>query len=134
VTQSRWTYFQIEELKCRGQDCCGGKADMDPDFMAKIVMLRRLLGFPFIVTSAYRCPEHNQRVSTTGPNGPHTTGRAIDLHVSHEQAFKLISMAPQYGITGIGVKQHGPIKGRFIHLDDLLPPKHAPRPHCWSYP
>lgn len=132
MTQSRWTYFTLEELQCR---CGCGRADMDTDFMAKIVNIRRLLGFPFIVTSAFRCPEHNQRVSTTGPNGPHTTGHAIDLHVSHERAVDLLQMVYVHGgFTGVGVKQHGPIKGRFIHLDDLLPPKHAPRPHVWSYP
>lgn len=36
------------------------------------------------------------------------------------------------GFTGIGIKQHG--DNRFIHLDDLREPDHAPRPTIWTYP
>jgi uncharacterized protein YcbK (DUF882 family) len=104
---------------------------MDDEFMPKIVAMRRELGFPFIVTSGYRCPIHNQNVSNTGPNGPHTTGHAIDIHGSHEKALSIVRAAFDHGITGIGIKQHGPVTGRFIHLDDL---KSSPRPHIWSYP
>lgn len=129
MTPSRWTYFSVEELRCR---CGCGRADMDADFMPKIVMLRRLLGFPFIVSSAFRCPEYNQEVSSSGPAGPHTTGRAIDIVVGGANAMRLVVLAPAHGITGIGIKQHGPWNKRFIHLDDLQAPAY-PRPTIWSY-
>lgn len=123
---SGWRYFTRAELQCR---CCG-EVRMHPEFMRKLVELRDRAGFPFPVTSAYRCPRHNSRVSSTGATGPHTTGRAIDIAVSRERALWIVSTAVEYGFTGIGVHQRG--DGRFIHLDDLKYPDY-PRPSVWSY-
>lgn len=127
---SRWEFFTADELRCR---CgCGlGENDMDPVFMGRLIHMRRELSFPFVVTSAIRCPEHNQNVSSTGPNGPHTTGRAVDIALRGERAYRIASLAQSYGFTGLGVKQQG--AHRFIHLDDLTPSQ-APRPTIWSYP
>lgn len=127
MTASAYQYFTHEELMCR--HC--GKELMNPDFMAKIVALRRQLGFPFIVTSAYRCPEYNQQVAETGSDGPHTTGHAIDLSVSGLNAIRLLEAAlSSHQFTGIGINQKG--NGRFIHLDDCQAPDY-PRPAIWSY-
>lgn len=104
---------------------------MDQQFMQRLDELRRTLGFPLFVNSGYRCPTHNQRVSSTGPNGPHVTGRAADLRVSGTQAFQLIHHAIDLGFNGIGVAQKGDHARRFIHLDDLEAPH--PRPWIWSY-
>lgn len=122
---SKYRYFNESELACK---CCG-VAKMDDGLMRKLDNLRQACGFPFPVTSAYRCAKHNSRVSSTGPNGPHTTGRAVDIGVRGEQAMKLIQKAVEMGFTGIGVQQKG--GGRFIHLDDLG--EGFPRPNMWSY-
>lgn len=127
-----WEFFSDDELRCKGGDCCGGQMLMDPAFMLRQVELRRRCGFPLIVSSAYRCPIHNVKESKTGPAGPHTTGQAIDYKVSRKQAHRLLAVAFSMGFQGIGVKQHG--ASRFIHLDDLIEPAHAPRPTVWSYP
>jgi len=129
-TPSKWQYFSIEELNC---NCGCGQYMMDEKFMTQIVALRRELGWPFTVSSAYRCPAYNQQVSTTGPSGPHTTGHAIDIVCSHDKALDLVFAAAIHGITGIGVSQKGDVSKRFIHLDDLMPLRHSPRPHIWSY-
>lgn len=126
----KWEYFTKKELECK---CGCGKADMNPDFMRKLVRLRRSLGFAFPLTSAYRCPEHNQNVSSTGPNGPHTTGRAVDICISGKEALRLITAARGHGMTGFGIKQHGPHGARFIHLDDLDASVSRPRPWIWTY-
>jgi zinc D-Ala-D-Ala carboxypeptidase len=97
------------------------------DFMDKVEKLRVAVGFPLRVTSAARCPDHNAKVSGTGRTGPHTTGRAIDLGVSHAQAYWVLAEAFRAGFTGIGVNQKG--GSRFIHIDDLT----AGRPTVWSY-
>lgn len=128
MSDSPWQYFNTSELQCKGKDCCGGKADMHPDFMAKLVAIRRELGFPFVLSSAYRCPIHNAKESSTGTTGPHTTGRAVDILVRGTNAYKLIEAALRHGITGIGVKQKGVT--RFIHIDDL---EGQTRPWIWSY-
>ncbi len=110
-----YQFFVNDELKCK---CgCEGQA-MDDDFMNIIEQMRAQSGFPYIVSSAYRCPAHNHRVSTTGFNGPHTTGKAIDLLVYHGRAHKVVELALKFGIHGIGVSQKGKHSSRFIHLDN----------------
>ena len=115
----------MEELTCR---CGSGQMSMDPQFMARVVAMRDAVGFPFPVTSGYRCPDHNEKVSSTGRNGPHTTGKALDIGVSRQQAYKLLKAALERGFTGIGISQKG--NGRFIHLDGL---EDRGRPTIWSY-
>lgn len=125
---SPWQYFTLDELSCRGENCCEHQMLMDPGFMQKIVRIRRLLGFPFAVTSAYRCPLHNSKVSHTGENGPHTTGHAIDIACWSDDAFLIVKAAMDAGVfTGIGVNQRG--NQRFVHLDDIK----RERRRMWSY-
>ncbi len=64
----------------------------------------------------------------------HTTGQAVDVSVSGGPAYELLGIALEEGFTGIGVKQKGAHKGRFLHLDDLeyKPGEHI-RPTIWSY-
>ena len=120
-------HFSDSELECK----CGCGMLPDPDFMTLVEKLRQLVAFPLKVSSAARCPSHNQAVSSTGRSGPHTTGRAIDFAVSHGQALAVVSAALRLKFTGIGVKQQG--GGRFIHVDDLPNTTGQPRPTIWSY-
>lgn len=118
-------YFRLEEFDCK--HC--GKNKMDTVFLEKIDKLRGAYRHPLLVTSGYRCPEHNSAVSSTGVDGPHTTGHAADFGVSRGDAFRLLEIAFALGcFTGVGVQQKG--ASRFIHLDDLTTP---PRPNVWSY-
>lgn len=117
-------HFTREEMACR---CGCGRADMDPDYMHWLDELRESFGEPIIVTSGYRCPDHNEDVSSTGRDGPHTTGKAVDVAVSHEAAYRLLDLAMRTGASGVGVNQKG--SGRFLHLDRLA----EPRPRVWSY-
>lgn len=126
-----YKYFSLNELKCKCGKCGSTGAEMDDMFMAKLDYLRGVCEFPFVVTSAYRCPEHNNNVSSTGRDGAHTTGQAIDIAVSHEQAFVFLCNVMKSGLfTGVGINQKG--SGRFIHLDDLGIEDY-PRPRVWSY-
>lgn len=108
-----WKHFKHHEFSCK--HC--GENKMEDSFVDKLDALREECGFPLRLTSAYRCPEHNMRVSTTGPDGPHTTGRAVDIAVRGPQAYRVVALAAKHGFTGIGVHQKGAV--RFIHLDDL---------------
>lgn len=118
-------YFSIAETECH---CGCGRNDMNEQFLAKCDELRERFGKPLIATSGFRCSSYNQKVSTTGPHGPHTTGKAMDFAVSHEDAHKLLGIAMAMGFSGIGVQQKG--TKRFLHLDTLTAP---PRPNVWSY-
>ena len=103
-------------------------------FMYRLQLLRTAAQFGFIISSAYRTPAYNASISSTGHDGPHTTGRAVDIVCYGWQAYKLVSLAPEFEFTGIGVKQKGDINKRFIHLDDLEDHEtKGPRPWIWSY-
>ena len=115
---------------------------MDARFMRRVINLRRKCDFPFILTSAVRCPAHNAVVSSTGLHGPHTpisvkgsppTGHSVDVRVYGYRAAKLLDIAWKYGMTGVGVKQNGPHGDRFVHLDDLPDAPGQPRPWPWTY-
>ena len=122
-----WKYFTLEEFACRH---CGENRIQLP-WVDELDQLRDQAGFPFIISSGYRCPVHNQAVSSTGPNGPHTTGWATDIRVDRARAHRLLGLALQAGIPGIGVQQKG--SSRFIHLDRLPIDTRHPRPTVWSY-
>ncbi|MFZ5760961.1 MAG: YcbK family protein [Thermodesulfobacteriota bacterium] len=122
-------HFADKELTCK---CGCGKAAMDERFMARLEQLRLAFGAPMIVTSAYRCPFYNHKVSNTGHQGPHTTGMAVDIAISGPEAYTLVLLAMQLGFSGIGIRQSGPHAGRFVHVDDL-PVASWPRPRIWSY-
>ena len=104
---------------------------MDPVFLMDVDELRHRFGKPLVVSSGYRCPAHNSRVSSTGSDGPHTTGFAVDFAVDRGAAVELLQIALSMGFTGIGVNQKG--GGRFLHLDKLPNAPGQPRPTIWSY-
>lgn len=120
--------FSESEFRCH---CGCGRADMDPDFLGKLQDMRDRARFPFRVNSGFRCPDYNEDISSTGRNGPHTTGHAADIGVAGEHAYTFARLAYSVGMFGIGFKQHGDHAGRYIHIDDLETP---PRPNIWSYP
>ena len=125
-----WPHFTHGELVC---PCCGQNR-MQPGFMTLLERLRVYAAFPFPVSSAYRCPDYNERVSGTGRKGPHTTGQAIDVRVWGPRAYRLLELAFSHGFTGIGVSQASRTahRSRFIHLDTLTA-EQGPRPWVWSY-
>lgn len=122
-----WRYFKREEFACRH---CGANL-IDDVFVTELDDLRHHLGFALPISSGYRCPDHNARVSSTGRTGPHTTGRAADIAVSRERAYEVLQAALVMKFTGIGVQQKG--NARFIHLDNLPNAPGQPRPTVWSY-
>ena len=128
--KEKWLpYFSDAELKCRCGNCDSDGSEMNGAFMDKLMRIRSTLAFPLIITSAYRCSEYNDAISSSGENGPHTTGRAIDIAIRGEDAISLIEEAIKENMTGFGINQKG--TARFIHLDDLI--DDYPRPTIWSY-
>ena len=126
----RYKFFKPDEFLCHC-GCGRGPQDMNHTFMLRLDLLRRWVGKPFRVTSGFRCPDHNAKVSKTGRAGPHTTGRAVDIAVARGTAYDVIVLVKQASMTGLGVAQKG--KGRFLHLDDLPDAPGQPRPTVWSY-
>lgn len=120
-------HFNDAELACQ----CGCGMLPKRDFMERAERVRVRCGFSLPVSSAARCPAHNDKVSSTGLYGPHTTGRAIDFSVMGAQALIVVKAMLEEGFTGIGVSQKG--NTRFIHGDDLPNTAGSPRPFIWSY-
>lgn len=119
-------YFLFSEFDQKGLAGSGEKF-MDRSFITNLDALRHKCGFPFIISSGYRTPEYNNRVSSTGYAGAHTTGKAADIAVSGENARTVLKNALDMDcFTGIGINQRG--DKRFIHLDSVPGKK-----RIWSY-
>ena len=126
----RWPHFSPREMSCRGS----GRLLVATVLLDALETLRVTLGnVPLAVTSGYRSPEHNARVSNTGETGPHTTGLAVDIAVHGERAIAVLDNLSALGVTGRGINQKGPVAKRFIHLDLIEPGGAHPRPNVWTY-
>lgn len=124
----QFRYFKVSEFAC---PCCKENL-IDFKFVQKLDDLREKFGGPLVVSSGYRCPKHNQEVSTTGEHGPHTTGHAVDFAIRGLDAKDLLEEAMvSTQFTGFGLNQKG--TSRFIHLDDLPNTAAQPRPTIWTY-
>ena len=57
-------YFKLEDFNCQET----GENEMSRDFIHKLDELREACGFPFIITSGYRSPNHSieKRMGFTG--------------------------------------------------------------------
>jgi len=120
--KERWVNFKIDEFKC---SCCG-LVDIHSDLLDLLQNARNILG-QLQITSAYRCPEHNNNVSSTGLSGPHTTGKSVDIHVSNSQQRKQLIDYFTSKVTGLGIAK------TFIHIDILTSDEVPHRPNCWIY-
>lgn len=116
-------YFTHDEFQCKH---CGENKIKDY-LIRELDTLRERCGFPLVVSSGYRCPVHNQAVSTTGPMGPHTTGLAADLAVDRGKAVIVLDEALKLSFRGFGLNQKG--ESRFIHLDMINRPFRT----IWTY-
>ena len=133
ITWADIEHFTPEEFACRCGECGSDGTEMNIEFVFKLDQLRERSGRPMHINSGYRCPEYNDRIASTGLDGPHTTGHAVDVRISGETAFHLMQQNTLGGwMQGIGINQKGPHEKRFIHLDDLTGPE-RPRPRIWSY-
>ena len=132
--------FTSSEVACKCGQCTGlphspEALDYFMDKLKRLQIIREEYAKPMYLSSGYRCPDHNQLVSSTGRTGPHTFG-AFDVKVYGHDAHILLSIASGYCLTevaaptGIGINQKGPKESRFIHFDWETSP---PRPWIWTY-
>lgn len=104
----RWPSFSPEEIACRGT----GRLLVDEDALDRLQDLRRRLGKPVIILSAYRSPAHNKAIGGER-NSQHILGRAFDVSMANHQPHRFEVAARAAGFTGIGTY---PGKG-FMHVD-----------------
>jgi uncharacterized protein YcbK (DUF882 family) len=123
---SNWIYFSYETDPMLACSHCGVKG-MNEKFMELLVSIRTAVGLPFRINSGYRCAIHNAAVSSTGANGPHTTGRAVDIAADSRLKFLIQREAMKRGVTRFGIAR------TFIHIDDLSDDDGFPSKVIWSY-
>ena len=120
-----YRYFSAVELRCRCGKCDGG--EMGDAFMGKVIAIREVVG-PLIVVSGFRCPAHNSNEASTGLEGPHTTGRALDLKAASSSArFAIMREAMNQGMTRFGVNRTS------LHIDDLGEAEGFAEDVLWHY-
>jgi uncharacterized protein YcbK (DUF882 family) len=105
-------YFKPEDFKCKCGQCDGGS--MDAVFLEDLFKARELAQTPYVITSAYRCKEHNRKVGGK-ENSAHLRGRAVDIKLPTSQsAFKVIKSLMDVGFVRIGYNS----KYHFVHVDN----------------
>ena len=111
-------YFKVEDFNCQET----GENEMCPDFLQKLDALREVCGFPFIITSGYRSPNHSIEAKKSKP-GTHSQGIAADIKVvGGAQRMAIIRNASIMGFNGIGVAK------TFVHVDTR-----ETTPVAWKY-
>ena len=120
----RWSNFELKEFVCQ----CGCNEVKISSALIDIIQLARThLGYPLQITSAYRCPTHNDNVSSTGLAGPHTTGMAVDILVENSRQRKEMIDFFTNKVTGLGIAK------TFLHIDIIQNEDLSHRPNCWLY-
>lgn len=100
-------YFTKKEFACQHT----GENEIKDTFLLKLDLLRARCGFPFVITSGYRSPEHPIE-SRKEKAGTHAQGIAADIKVTDGiQRFKIVEEAIKMGFSGVGVASS------FVHVD-----------------
>lgn len=106
--------FSPQEFACKCGKCGKGYPEMQPSTLSKLKQARQIAGVPFVLTSAYRCEEHNRNVGGK-PNSAHLRGYAVDIKVQNSQsAMKILKALLSVGFNRIGYNS----KTKFFHVDD----------------
>jgi uncharacterized protein YcbK (DUF882 family) len=106
---NNFKYFKLEDFDCQET----GENEMSEAFIHCLDELRETCGFPFIITSGFRSPEHSRERSKSKGPGTHAQGIAADIKVSGGfQRYKIVEKALLMGFRGVGVAK------TFIHIDD----------------
>ena len=128
----RWPNFTFDEWACSHT----GQCLVNPTFMDALQWLRDDVAQPLTVTSGYRHITHpieTAKILAGKRPGAHTSGKAVDLRVSGDLAYRVLDAAFKLNFTGIGISQAGEVNKRFIHLDQMTRDDGFPRPTIWSY-
>ena len=112
-------YFTLDEFNCKET----GQNKMSNNFLIMLDRLREECGFPFVITSGYRAPEHSAEKDKL-TKGRHTQGIAADIAVSNGyQRYRIVEKAIELGFKGIGVANG------FVHVDL----RNVEDPVMWTY-
>lgn len=115
--------FKMSEFKCKcgGKYCKGFPVGFSYELARQLQEIRNHFGKAVIITSAVRCPQHNQNVQGVA-HSKHVEGRAVDFYVkgvSYSTLKAFVNKLPYnqytYNISG-SVMHHGitpPEEGKY---------------------
>jgi len=115
-----WPNFRPKELACRGT----GKLLIQRRALDALQALRRDVGKPLVIASAYRSPEHNAKVGGA-KDSRHMRGDAFDVVLAGHDPLALVMAAKRVGFTGFGYYPHA--TPPFLHID-------MGAPRAWGAP
>ena len=103
-------YFSIEEQSCN----CGCDGSVHNQVLLDMLNKARYRAdIPFIVSSWYRCKDHNANVGGSATSG-HLQGKAVDIKYKNSvDLFKIVSSLVHAGFTRIGINYNK----KFVHCD-----------------
>lgn len=101
-------WFSKSEFRCR--HC--GEVRVTPDLLSFLDAVREKVGMPMVVTSGYRCPEHNRAVGGA-KNSLHMKGQAADIVAGLGTVKRelILLHSGLEGVGGVGLYR------TFVHLD-----------------
>ena len=126
-----WENFTREEFACQ---CGCGTNEIQDELIDVFQDIRTASGVSMTINSGYRCPNHPIEAKKHKGPGEHAEGGCGDIGVTHLNAFKVLQAAMAHPkVTGVGIKQKGRNKKRYIHIGIGPADIGRPRPHIWSY-
>lgn len=107
-------HFSISEFDSPDQK--GSGRFMDEDFLRKLDRAREIAGIPFVITSGFRTPEHQNSLGRDGyavsKKSAHLKGMAADIACDFSgDRFKMVSALMAVNLMRIGIASN------FIHVD-----------------
>lgn len=102
-------HFNLREFQCK--HC--GQAKISYKLVSMLEALRQELGVPFVITSGYRCPNHNANVGGA-KNSFHVQGLACDIACPKGWTVEAFTKkCLEHGFTGVGAYP----AQNFVHVD-----------------
>jgi uncharacterized protein YcbK (DUF882 family) len=103
-------HFINAEFACK---CGCGTNKIRTEFITRLDHARDRASVPFVITSGYRCPDHNRRVGGV-PDSAHAHGWAADIVFRNgHDGFLILEALLNVGFTRVGIDS----KRKFIHVD-----------------
>ena len=117
-------HFRLSEYECRCGQCSETRVDLE--HVERLEILRRELGRPVVITSAYRCPAHNQVVGGHRTS-EHMEGTATDVVVRGVEPDRVALTADRLSFPGLGRYD------TFTHVDSRDLAYRDGRPARWDH-
>lgn len=113
IEQTTENYFQAHEFEC---PCCN-QLILDVRLLYILNVIRQFTGVPVIVSSGYRCPNHNKAIGGT-PQSYHLYGQAADIYslsMPIEEFYEKIKLMSHFNSSQYGFIYYPDRK--IVHVD-----------------